>query len=433
MPIRAASFSSRPAWVAALAALPLALAAPAGAAQFGTPFAISAAGAGSHYVQAAIGADGGAAFAWRGATGQVHARNRSATDVLGPIRDLSEPGVVAHDPHMAVDGDGAAVVVWTVPIGANYRVQARTLSAASALSSTQTLSPIGYSGERPYVAVDPDGDAVAAWMRTEVAEYRIQAGSRSAAGALGPIKTLSKAGQQALFPKVAVDADGDAVIAWMRFDGMHYRVQARTLSADGVTGPVRTLSKAGADAWNPRVAIDADGDALIVWRRHDGAHIRVQARALSKTGVLGPVQSLSAAGRSADNPEVAMDADGDAIAVWQDQYGTTWRVQTRTRSKSGALGAIQTLSKAGQSAFHPQVAADADGDAAFVWAYLDGSHYRVQARFRSKAGALGKVRTLSPTGVLAGGQRVVMDADGGAVAIWYQFDGSYTVWGAATP
>ena len=46
------------------------------------------------------------------------------------------------------------------------------------------------------------------------------------------------------------------------------------------------------------------------------ARTRVQARTISAAGVLGPIRTLSAAGQDADDPQIASDADGDAVAVW---------------------------------------------------------------------------------------------------------------------
>jgi hypothetical protein len=44
---------------------------------------------------------------------------------------------------------------------------------------------------------------------------------------------LSRAGQSASAPQVALDADGDAVFTWVRFDGTTFRIQARARSATG--------------------------------------------------------------------------------------------------------------------------------------------------------------------------------------------------------
>ena len=77
---------------------------------------------------------------------------------------------------------------------------------------------------------------------------------------------------------------------------------------------------------------------------------------------------------------LAVDADGDALYTWQVSDGTNRRVQARARSAAGVLGRVRTLSAAGQDARDPQVAAEPDGDAVFTWARSDGTSFRVQAR-----------------------------------------------------
>ena len=123
---------------------------------------------------------------------------------------------------------------------------------------------------------------------------------------LGPLHDLSAAGQDAYEPQIASDAEGDAVAAWGRD-----RIQARTISAAGVLGPVQTLSDpCTCRSTTPQVASDADGDAVAVWASQQIQ--RVEARTISAAGVLGPVQTLS----FGFAPQVASEADGDAVAVW---------------------------------------------------------------------------------------------------------------------
>ena len=87
---------------------------------------------------------------------------------------------------------------------------------------------------------------------------------------------------------------------------------------------------------------------------------------------------------------LAVDADGDALYTWQVSDGTNRRVQARARSAAGVLGRVRTVSAAGQDARDPQVAAEPDGDAVFTWARSDGTSFRVQARTRTAAGALAR-------------------------------------------
>src|SRR4051794_37154431 len=77
------------------------------------------------------------------------------------------------------------------------------------------------------------------------------------------------------------------------------------------------LSPTAANAANSRVAVNPDGDAVVVWERHDGANTRVQIRALAADGSLSATQTLSSAGQDATTPGVGIDSDGDAVVVWE--------------------------------------------------------------------------------------------------------------------
>ncbi|MDQ3991791.1 MAG: hypothetical protein M3245_05725 [Actinomycetota bacterium] len=341
-----------------------------------------------------------------------------------PPETLSPAGQNAADPQVAVDADGDAVIVWQRFDGTNWRIQARRRSKTGALSAVQTLSAAGQSANDPQVAVDQDGDAVIVWEGFDGTNSRIQARRRSAAGALSPVRTLSAAGQNAFDPQVAVDADGDAVIVWEGFDGTNYRIRARRRSAAGALSPVQTLSAAGRSAFSPQVAVGQDGHALVVWERSDGTNWQIQARRRSAAGALSPVQTLSPAGHDAHVPQVAVDPDGHGVIAWELRAGTNWRIQARRRSAEGALSPVQTLSPAGQGAADPQVAVDADGDAVIVWERFDLTNDRIQARRRSAGGALSPVQTLSAAGESAEAPQVAVDQEGQAVVVWQRSDGT---------
>jgi hypothetical protein len=402
-------------------------------AEFGAPIAISKAGEDAFAPRAALDADGDAVIAWQrfdGTNDRIQARTLSAAGVLGTIETLSKSGQDAFDPQVSVDADGDAVVTWA---RLNDSIQARPFSAAGVPGSRETLSEAGEDASDPRIAIDADGDAVVAWMRSDGTNNRIELRSLSAAGGLGPIETLSKAGEDAFDPQVSIDADGDAVATWTRSDGANSRIQARTFSAAGVVGPRQTLSDAGEDAFNSAVASDDDGDTVIAWERFDGTNVRIEARTLSAAGVLGPVHILSDASRDAFDPHVAIDPDGDAVVTWWRFDGSHDRVEARAISAAGVLGAIKTISKAGQNALAPQVALDADGDAVIAWQRSDGANERIQARTLSAAGVLDSIETLSEAGEDAFDPRLAVDADGNAVVTWVRFDGtSHRIQAAAT-
>ena len=124
----------------------------------------------------------------------------------------------------------------------------------------------------------------------------------------------------------------------------------------------KNLSGGGQDGGDSVVDMDASGNAVFAWTRFDGSNYRIQAQARSAAGVFGPVVTLSPGGQDAADPDVAVvEATGDAIFTWRRFDGTKWRIQTVARTAAGALSGVQTLSDPGRDAFEPRVGTDSNG------------------------------------------------------------------------
>jgi hypothetical protein len=143
---------------------------------------------------------------------------------------------------------------------------------------------------------------------------------------------LSAAGQDAIDPRVGVDDDGNGVIAWERYDGSDWRVQVTTLSETSVVGATQTLSAAGNQNLDPEVAVavDADGDAVMSWKRWLGPDMRAHVKTMSNAGVFSNGITLSAAGETASIPRLGVDELGDAVVAWDRYDGTDSRIQVST-------------------------------------------------------------------------------------------------------
>ena len=465
------------------------LAAPAYAqATWSAPLTLSAARQDAIYPQVAVDRDGDAIFVWQrrdgttdcGGSGcfRIQARVRSAAGSLTPVQTLSAPGQHAYAPDAAVDQNGDAVFSWTrqdktTDCRHNYgnppscgRIQTRTRSAGGTLSAVHTLSAPGYDAGSIWgpdtvaapVAVDQSGNAVFVWLldddkTTFSCCFRVQARVRSATGALSATQTLS--GYDAYFPRVDVDPSGNAVFAWTLGAGCASgcaRFETRARSAAGVLSATQTLAQTVLSYSNRTcdaacipadLAVDQNGNAIFAWERFDGTSqyccYRAQTRARSPAGTLSATQTLSLAGKQEWLPRVAVDPAGDAVFAWEGYDDTTGcgglgcpRVQARTRSAAGALGAIEYISNPERLTGQPaDVAVDQDGNSVFVWDALDstsdcgGTHcLRVKARSRSAAGVLSAIQLLAQPGQHAYNPRVAINPGGNAAAAWQRFDGT---------
>jgi hypothetical protein len=269
----------------------------------------------------------------------------------------------------------------------------------------------GWDAAAPQVAVGPSGQATAVWHRFDGTAEVVQARRIGPSGELGPILDLSEAGESALGPAVAVDPAGTATVAWRRWDGSSFVVQARRVDAAGNRGPVLDLSDPDDDAEGPQVAFDDAGNATVVWAADPGA----QARRIAANGTLGSILDLSDEG---DEPDVAVAPGGVAVAAWRRPDLDPETIEARQIEPSGTLGSVVPLSDPGQESAGPQVAIGPTGVPVVTWGRIDGV---VEAR-RGLAPP-GPVETLSKAGEIATAPRVATDPGGNATVVWQAFDG----------
>ena len=198
---------------------------------------------------------------------------------------------------------------------------------------------------------------------------------------------ISDAGEDAFEPQVVVDQSGIEHHIWTRFDGANTRIQHRTRDQAGNYGAVQTVSAAGQNASQPQIDVDADGNAVAIWTRSDGTNLRVEAAGRPAGGSFGSVQVVSAAGQNADQPRLSIDDSGRAVAVWvRYDAGTSGsgRIQSAIRPAGGSFGAAQTISDEGQVTIDPQVDTGpvVDANTTVIWSRFDGANLRVQSSRR---------------------------------------------------
>ena len=155
---------------------------------------------------------------------------------------------------------------------------------------------------------------------------------------------------QQLVPSVAMDADGDFVVAWDRFSQTSDGVFARRFLADGTPtgGEFQVNTSAPGGLYLPSVASAESGEFVVVWESDDG---------VGKSQILG--QRFDSAGQFAGSeftvntttmgnqffPSVAMDADGDSIVVWE-SYG-----QSAGEASTATVGVIEAISSLSGSVY----------------------------------------------------------------------------------
>ncbi|KPJ70916.1 hypothetical protein AMJ52_09300, partial [candidate division TA06 bacterium DG_78] len=136
-------------------------------------------------------------------------------------------------------------------------------------------------------------------------------------------------GSNAFRPAVAIDQDGNAIIVWFDERNGDYDIFAQKLDSDGNvqwgSSDVKVNQNSDSDAQGyPAVAVDSNGNAIVVWSDYrSGTHYDIYAQKLDSNG--SPVwgssdKKVNQNSDSADQgyPDIALDSSGNAIIVWED-------------------------------------------------------------------------------------------------------------------
>lgn len=282
--------------------------------------------------------------------------------------DVSDSISAAGSPRLATDAASEVVVIWTAFEGGHVIVQGAVRSTGGAWSDPDDLSPTSQDVtplETPDVGIDAAGNAVAVW-KLEGTPDVVQAAVRPAGGGWEDPHDLSGAGQDAGGPAVAMNDSGQAVAVWTRLDGTD-TIQAAVRPAGGSWAGPNDLSNATQNAAEADVAIDEAGEAVAVWTRSNGVNDIVQAAVRPVGGVWGVPDDLSVSGQHGTSPVVAANVAVGALAMWDRSDGSNLRVQAAVRPPDGEWSNPDTLSTAGENAGFAEVALDAAGNAIAVF------------------------------------------------------------------
>lgn len=195
---------------------------------------LSVAGRNASDPQVALDSAGNAVAAWRRFNGTntiVQAVARPSGGPWGLPQDVSPLGEDGLYPRLKTDAAGNAHLVWQKSSGTS-QIKGASRSPGGSWEAAQELSAPGQHALEPDVAIEAGGTAVAAWHRFDGANYFAQAAARPPGGPWRlPAQSLSSSGQDASGLQAALDPAGNALVVWRRSNGSNLIVQAAPYDA----------------------------------------------------------------------------------------------------------------------------------------------------------------------------------------------------------
>lgn len=341
------------------------------------------------------------------------------------------------EPQIDVDAAGNAIAVWVRNDGTRDNIWAARYEAATGAWGVAELMETDDAGHAngAQAALDAAGNAIAIWHYHDGTRYNIKA-SRYAAGIGWDSSVLVEnhnAGN-AYAPQIDMDSSGNAVAVWRQFDGTRESILSnRYVAGVGWGMPEKIEASDLYDAHSPQIAVDAAGNAIAVWVQYTTGHESIWTNyytAGSGWGTEEPVETWNAG--AAMDPQIAFNAAGEAVAVWAIFDGVYYSIWSRRYAAgSGWASSIEYVETSNGDASVPRIAVDPAGNAVAVWIQSDAGRQDIwSSRHVPAIGWAAPEKIETDDNGTAAAPRVAVDAAGNAFAVWQQFSaaGRLNIW-----
>jgi PKD domain len=226
----------------------------------------------------------------------------------------------AGQPAVAIDADGNVVVDWVYDNGTNSVVEAAERPAGGDFSSPDVISGAGQDAFHPDVATDAGGNAIAVWTESDGADTIIQASFRPDNGIFEAADDLSEAGDSAFEPRVAMTPGGLATAVWTRSVEGELFIETSSRPPGGdFSSPPEEVTAGGEPVGpiDPDLAMNAAGDALVAWSgfTSKGESV-VKASVRPGAGAFSAPEEISVPSPGFAHPDTAIAGSANATVVW---------------------------------------------------------------------------------------------------------------------
>jgi hypothetical protein len=337
----------------------------------------------------------------------------------------------ARSPQIAVDTNGNSIAVWhqygedgSAPsIWANRYVAGEGWGTAQLIETDGTAPPMcctpAYS---PQISMDTNGNALVVWQQSDGTRQNIWVNRYLAGTGWGTAELIETNNSgSATAPQIAFDAGGNALAVWEQYDGTRISIWANRYVAGAAWGTAELIETNNAgDAVTPKIALDASGNAIAVWQQSDGIRANVWANRYVVGAGWGKAELIETeAAWHANEPQVAVSANGNAMAVWR-QGGNDglWGIWANRYTPGAGWSAPEPIETITKHAFTPQIAVDANGNAIAVW----GQDFSTWANRYTTGQGWGVAELIESKTYSTTNPQIAFNANGNATAVWTQGD-----------
>ena len=328
----------------------------------------------------------------------------AANNKDGPNYRVSGSSEDEHDlPCIAMDGVGKAIIVWE--FGADRHIDSEIVAQryqtdGSPIGNTIKINDdVGSAFQYvPVVAVDDQENFIIVWEdtrndHTDIFAQRYDQDGQPLAGNFKVNDDDEDVYHQNV--DIAVRPSGEFIITWQDKRNGNEDIFAQQYDKDGsALGPNFQVNDNTdvTDQMSPSVAMDAQGNFVIAWEDRRCDERDIFAQRYDSQGL--PVGNNFRVNDDIGNhyqwtPSVAMDGSGNFIICWNDQRNNDDIYAQRYDANGSALGSNFRVNDEKEVLyfFHPVLTADDSGNFVIVWSEESENDYGIYAQRYDPSGA----------------------------------------------
>ena len=227
-------------------------------------------------------------------------------------------------------------------------------------------------------------------------------------------------------PQITYDKENNPIAIWVQGDGSNDSIYFNKYDATTSSwGNASLVESAAGSASYPQIAVDSDNNIFAIWAQTD-TYLNIYSSIYSSTTQTWSNATLLETFEfgTAANPQIVIDSQNNAIAVWQerDTNGDYRIYSNRYESATQSWGNATLIESVGGQ--DPKIAIDINDNVHVVWRV--GFINNVYAnRYDSTTQSWGNETLIDSGTLLPQYPEIAVDSNNNAIAIWYENDGSY--------
>lgn len=240
----------------------------------------------------------------------------------------------------ASSANGRSVVVWTDTVSStNNDIHAQRFDASGKKTGPEIVVSASILDERqPSVAMDNQGNFVVAWRQTNNGDTNVVARRFNASGqAVGSLVQVGVGTFKEHNPSVGMDNSGNFVVAYTRdTNNNNPDVFAKRFGSNNQLLSVSNVAVSSAVEDNPSIAVAPDGRFDVAWEQTASATEHdVMMKQFFTSGVRRWTSRVSFSSGFNSLPRVAMNTFDNAVVVWQQGTGFNTEIDARQVAQDG--------------------------------------------------------------------------------------------------